>query len=77
MPDWNHIQSGPKALTFVKDITTMLTGGQIRAVENEFMLLLLTITNDVILYAGKINTIPFTLIHRLAVKNNTIHLTFL
>ena len=54
----------------------MLNGGEIRAVENEYMLSLLTITNDVILYAGKINTIPFTPIHRLAVQNNPIHLTF-
>ena len=40
-----HFDYASTASTLVKDITIMLYGGKIRAVENEYMLLLLTSAN--------------------------------
>ena len=65
-----------EALMFVDDITTMLDGGEIRTVCIEYMLSLLTFTNDVFFYAGKNKTILFALVHRLAGKTKTILFTF-
>ena len=53
MQDWNHKPFGPKALFFVIDITTMLYGGALKAVETYYLLSLLTFTSDVFFMQGK------------------------
>ena len=50
---WNDKPSDPKASNFVSDISILLFGGKNRAVENEYMLFILTMADDVFFYAGK------------------------
>ena len=57
---WNYKTSGTKTLTFINVITTMLYGSEIRAVEIEYILLLLTSANGAFLFAGENNTILLT-----------------